>query len=167
MSEQRSSEMDDPVINDSEHSDIGIGAKMAASVKPEKKAPTELNKEEPDKDGASIQGSARAQSSPDKKQANTKLASTPAAQSQLEKNVNEVEVDLIAKLKDADNFNKTIKTSTLDRSNQTITYDKLKEFIKKNHPTKAVEKGEDQDMIKYFGLYDRIGVLPVMRCCNK
>ena len=81
--------------------------------------------------------------------------------------MNEVEVDLIAKLKDADNFNKTIKTSTLDRSNQTITYDKLKEFIKKNHPTKAIEKGEDQDMIKYFGLYDRIGVLPVLRCCNK
>ena len=67
MSEQRSSEMDDPVINDSSHSDIGIGAKMAASVKPEKKAPTAQNQEEPDKDGASIQGSARAQSSPDKK----------------------------------------------------------------------------------------------------
>lgn len=53
MSEQRSSEMDDPVINDSEHSDIGIGDKVAAAVNKEKKAPTAIEVE-PDKEGASI-----------------------------------------------------------------------------------------------------------------
>jgi hypothetical protein len=51
MSEQRSSEMDDPVIEDSEHSDIGIGAKMAAaSLRPK----TADSGKEADKDGASI-----------------------------------------------------------------------------------------------------------------
>ena len=82
MSEQRSSEMDDPVINDSEHSDIGIGAKMAASVNPEKRAPAHIERE-PDKEGASIQDSARESikdEDGEKKQANTKLANfTPNA----------------------------------------------------------------------------------------
>ena len=59
-----------------------------------------------------------------------------------------------------------MKKSTLDRSNQKITYDKLKEYIKKNHPTKLIEEGQDTDMIRYFGLCDRLGVLPILRCCN-
>ena len=51
MSEQRSSEMDDPVIEDSEHSDIGIGSKMAAAVSRPKTADSG---KEADKDGASF-----------------------------------------------------------------------------------------------------------------
>jgi hypothetical protein len=55
----------------------------------------------------------------------------------------------------------------LDRSNQEITYDKLKEHIKKNHPTKANKEGTNQDQISYFGMCDKLGALPMMKCCNR
>jgi hypothetical protein len=42
----------------------------------------------------------------------------------------------------------------LDRSNQEITYDKLKEHIKKNHPTKANKDVKNQDQITQFGMCD-------------
>jgi hypothetical protein len=47
-----------------------------------------------------------------------------------------------------------------------ITYDKLKEYIKKNHPTKDLDEGQDTDMIRRFSLCDTLGVLPILRCCN-
>jgi hypothetical protein len=47
-----------------------------------------------------------------------------------------------------------------------ITFDKLKEYIKKNHPTKDLDDNQDNDKIRYFGLCDTLGVLPILRCCN-
>lgn len=55
----------------------------------------------------------------------------------------------------------------LDRSDQEITYDKLKEHIKKNHPTKLVKEGDDADKIRYFSIFESLGLLPIMMCCNK
>ena len=71
---------------------------------------------------------------------------------------------------------KTIKAGALekagillDRSNQEITYDKLKEHIRKNHPTKSeMDKTKvANDELKYFTMCDPLGELPIMRCCNK
>ncbi len=100
---------------------------------------------------------------------------TKSAGAALLQEILEVETGLIDEIK-KDDMQKTMNAGALekagillDRSNQEITYDKLKEHIRKNHPTKSeLDKTKvANDELKYFTMCDPLGELPIMRCCNK